>query len=544
MSILDRALALPLLALLASNLVTACRPVPHADPGSVAAPAPPQSALANLGQSHLLHLVVPPLVRGQRASLLLHGTRLADGAPQSGGEVVLRFQGPAGERVEARASERQPGHWPAEVTLPASGRWRVSVDVRAAEGAESVDLGSVEVHVDLAAAVRAAAVEPPAGSFGFPFESQWPIGMCFERVAPHAFTDRVRVNGRIEPRPGARAHATAPVAGRVEPPASGRIPRPGERVAAGEVVARVVTLLQASDVVALQALEYQQHQLRHELDLQQLEAERALGSARVRIQAGTRAVERAERLLTGALGSQVEVDAARAELELAQAEEHAALSSLDSVNRLRNEHAHDPGVEAPSFDVIAPIAGVLASVDIVPGETVEAGALLASILDLSRVWAVAEVPEHRLNALASAVSAQVRPRGLEDVLWAEPPVYASPSVDPLTRCADLAFELANWGGQLRAGMLATIDLHFYTRPGVLTVPAAAVAHEQGRPVVYALVDGETFVKRRLRLGARDGDRYEVLEGLAAGEIVAASGAEDLRLAALAGSGQIVDHHHH
>ncbi len=537
----------PLFLTLVSVVLTtaACHPDDDAHPREAdAAPAPPERTLAHLGERFLVHVVHPPIVAGRSMSVLVHGTRLDDGTPITGGELALVLEGPGAARVRFTARERIPGHWPAEITVPARGSWRVVAEVRATGGPEDVPLGDLTVFASDAEAASAPAVEPPAGAIVFLFESQWPIAMGFERVVPRRITERLSVPGRVETPPGAEAHASTLVGGRLIAPSGGRLPRPGQRVAAGDVLARVETYLATSDLVGLQALEYQQHQLRHELDLQQLEAERALGESRVRIQSGKRALERAERLLEKTLGTQAELDAVRAELDLARAAENAALSSLDSVNRLRNEHAEDPGVTAPVFDILAPISGVVANVDGTLGESVEPGARIATILDLRTMWAVAEVPEHELGRLEGVSSARVLPRGLGAAIEAEgPPVHVAATVDPLSRCVDAAFAIPNADGRLRAGLLATFELATGARPGVLTVPEPAVAHEQGRPVVYVMADGETFVKRRVRLGGREGGRFEVLEGLAAGEVIAATGAEDLRLAALAGSGQIVEHHH-
>jgi len=517
---------------------------PHPHPDGHEAEQATEQAVARLGQRYLVHLIHPGLVRGTPAELLVHGTRLDTWDALNLGEVdvVLRHSG--GAVVRGATLEKTLGHWYVTITLPDAGAWNASVDVRSGNGQETVELGELFVAADAAALARISSPAAPAGAIAYLFESQWPLGMQFERVGPGSFREHFEAPGRIDGQPGARAHVAAPVAGLLAVSHGGSWPRLGDRVEAGQVLARVETYLSASDLVGLQALEYQQHQLRHELDLQQLEAERNLSTARVRIQTATREVERATRLLAGTLGTQAELDAVRADLDLARADESAALASLASVNRLRNEHAEDPGVVAPAFDVRAPIAGIVAEVTVVRGESVEAGDRIATIVYLASMWAVAEVPEHELGRLARVDAARVRPRGLPvQIEVSAPPTHVASSVDPTTRSVDVAFSVPNENGALRAGMLATFELITGTRTDVLTIPEAAIVREQGRAVVYVLHDGETFVKRRVRLGARDGDRFEVLEGLAAGEVIAVTDVEELRLAALAGSGQIVEHQH-
>jgi len=540
-----RSSALSFVSCFALIVFTGChRAGDHEHEPSAPAVQAEEHTLASLGERYLVHLIHPALVRGARTPMLVHGTRRDEGTAISGGEIAVTARGPDGKTLRFPARERLPGQFPAEVELPTAGLWRIGIDVRSGAGAEEIAIGEVEVHPDAAAAGRVGAAEPVAGAIPFLFEQQWPLAMQFERVEPRPLTDWLTVSGRIAARPGAEAHVAAPVAGRLLAPEGGRLPRPGDRVGSGDVLAVVEPHLATSDVVGLQALEYQQHQLRHELDLQQLEAERTLGSARVRIQSGTREVERTERLVAQTLATQQELDRTRAELELARADENAALASLASVNRLRNEHAEDPVVKAPQLPLVAPIAGIVAEVDAVLGESIESGALLATILDLSSVWAVAEVPESEASRVGAMSNARFRPLGSEFALeTGSGPVHTSARVDATTRCLDVAFAVPNADGRLRAGMLCSFDLELRRIPDALSVPDSALAYEQGQPLVYALVDGESFVKRRLRLGLRDGARVQVLEGLAKGDVIVATRADEVRLAALSSSGKIVEHHH-
>ena len=63
------------------------------------------------------------------------------------------------------------------------------------------------------------------------------------------------------------------------------------------------------------------------------------------------------------------------------------------------------------------------------------------------------------------------------------------------------------------------------------VPLSAIVDDNGQEVAYVEAEGEAFERRPLRLGVRDGDRVEVLEGLRLGERVVTRGANLVRLAA-------------
>jgi len=56
--------------------------------------------------------------------------------------------------------------------------------------------------------------------------------------------------------------------------------------------------------------------------------------------------------------------------------------------------------------------------------------------------------------------------------------------------------------------------------------------EDGRPIAFVQVGGETFQKRDLALGIRDGNWVQVLSGIAEGERVVTKGAYAVRLASV------------
>jgi multidrug efflux pump subunit AcrA (membrane-fusion protein) len=98
-------------------------------------------------------------------------------------------------------------------------------------------------------------------------------------------------------------------------------------------------------------------------------------------------------------------------------------------------------------------------------------------------------------------------------------------------------------GQGPALLGASLTAHVYTdaaRPR-LSVPASAVIDDGGRPVVYVQIGGESFARRAVELGIRDGPWLEVLQGVEAGERVVSTGAYHVKLAAA--GGEAIGHGH-
>ena len=94
----------------------------------------------------------------------------------------------------------------------------------------------------------------------------------------------------------------------------------------------------------------------------------------------------------------------------------------------------------------------------------------------------------------------------------------------------MRFELSNPDGILRAGMFADVFLTTASAVEAPALPRSAVVTDRGQAVAFVLLDGETFERRVLELGIRDGEWIEVRSGVAAGERVVSSGATLVKLA--------------
>jgi multidrug efflux system membrane fusion protein len=102
------------------------------------------------------------------------------------------------------------------------------------------------------------------------------------------------------------------------------------------------------------------------------------------------------------------------------------------------------------------------------------------------------------------------------------------AIDPTTGTVKLKASFANADLALFANQFLNVRLHLETIADALTIPSAAV--QRGAPGLYAwsvAADGSASM-RTLRLGASEGDRVQVLEGLAAGDRVVVDGTDKLK----------------
>ena len=111
-------------------------------------------------------------------------------------------------------------------------------------------------------------------------------------------------------------------------------------------------------------------------------------------------------------------------------------------------------------------------------------------------------------------------------------MFLGPRVDPRTRTVPLVYEVPNSDGTLRLGMAVNVYAQTALAENALALPSSALVDEDGHPICYVQVSGETFEKRDLELGIHDGEFVQVLSGLNEGERVVTKGAYSIRLASV------------
>jgi membrane fusion protein, copper/silver efflux system len=206
------------------------------------------------------------------------------------------------------------------------------------------------------------------------------------------------------------------------------------------------------------------------------------------------------------------------DLVAAARERMHAMSIPDSLVR----QAEQSGSANARFTLAAPVSGVIAELGVREGAAVSPGMTLFRIAGLDKVWAVAEIPEAQAVRL-------VRGQKVKAVLQADPAqTFAGelqeivPEVSAATRTLKARFEVDNRAGKLTPGMLLRLQVN---GPAVerLVVPAEAVIRTGTRAVAIVRTPSGAFEPREVKLGADLGEQLEVLEGLAEGDQVVASG---------------------
>ncbi len=272
-----------------------------------------------------------------------------------------------------------------------------------------------------------------------------------------------------------------------------------------------------------------------ELDIARLRAERDLRQAEVeessaRLRAGEATVslyrqdlQRLQGLRGSAAFSQARYEDALAEVERALSERTEAEASL-SRSRVALALAE---LELGYARIAAPFPGVVSRRFVDVGEYVDIGAPIVSLVNDEDLEIEAAVPAGLIASLRADTIVHVR---LDDGSEVEAAVRAVvPIEDPLTRTRRVRFT-PNFAGhrlQLADGQSAIVFVPVAAPREAVTVHKDAVISSPAGQTVFRVVDGRAE-PQPVEIGEAVGNRFEVIGGLAPGDVVVIRGNENLR----------------
>lgn len=431
----------------------------------------------------------PALIVGDSGVFAAHLTDITDFGPLTSGRVTFRFVPRAGGAplVVTQEEPRRPGIYGPRPRFSIPGVYDLHILVNSPQAKDSLFVPALRVY--------ATAVEAPKDTAGtesgisFLKEQQWKTpGFRTVFATQGAISGSIDAPGQIGAAGGRQAEVSAPLSGLLDIGGIASAPAPGQRVARGQVLAVVVPSLG--------------------------EGGGSYADARARLREAEDEYERAKRLVAAEAAPARRAHEAEIRLQ-------AARESLAGL-----------GGEAGRVAVRAPISGVVTRRSVPPGSRVDAGAPLFTIVDPSVVWLTVNVPAAAAGQITSNSLATFTMEGSTRTYPARRIVSVGSVIDPVSRTVPIIYELTNPDGSLKIGANASANV----RTGGLTqgvvIPTSAVLDDSGRPIVFVQVEGETFERRDVALGGREGELTLVRSGVAAGERVVNGAAYQVRLASL------------
>lgn len=187
----------------------------------------------------------------------------------------------------------------------------------------------------------------------------------------------------------------------------------------------------------------------------------------------------------------------------------------------------------------APIDGVIENVHATAGSYLHKGQPVFQLIDSEKLWLDIRIPESDLMRVTDVDGAWISLPGVEQPFHIKITgedkngrlVAFSQLIDTRTRTAPLILEFTNPEKQLRVGMLVEANVFTGKKVNSVAVPLSAILRDGGVPVVFVELGGESFARRVVKTGIRDGQFIEIRSGVASGERVVSRGAYLVKLAA-------------
>jgi RND family efflux transporter MFP subunit len=238
-------------------------------------------------------------------------------------------------------------------------------------------------------------------------------------------------------------------------------------------------------------------------------------------------INRARPLVASRAISQGEYDTLVALLKSAQARYHAALNtvgeqvSMIAVRRKELALAHQMVADS---QVIAPFDGVVGDRRVSPGEYVQAGQAVATLVRADRLRFTAGVPESRAAAIRVGQRVEIDLGGA-----GTPPLIVaisrvSPTVMQSSRSILMQADVPNPGLALQAGLFGEAEIVVDPKSQAIVVPQSAVSRFAGVEKVWTVSNGIAS-QQTVRTGRQDANRIEIVDGLKAGTVLVRNVAE-------------------
>jgi Cu(I)/Ag(I) efflux system membrane fusion protein len=182
----------------------------------------------------------------------------------------------------------------------------------------------------------------------------------------------------------------------------------------------------------------------------------------------------------------------------------------------------ESGTAKETLELTAPMTGVVAEKNVLPGQMINPGMLLYRVADLSDVWLDAEVYEYEVPLIKVGQKASISVDAYPDKTFDGVVAFIYPYLQSKTRTARVRLVLQNPDELLKPGMYANVTISSGLGDQVM-VPASAVFDTGKHQYVFVQAEKGVFAPKEIELGAKSGDRVVVSKGLKGDEQVVIDG---------------------
>lgn len=354
-----------------------------------------------------------------------------------------------------------------------------------------------------------------------------------QELTPRSFTKAVEVYATVSAvrRGSVSAQVTGPIA-QIAPNVD-----PGDPVTKDQELARIEDLRLT---IALQKAKAALEKSRALLSIEQNQNKRRtalFSSAQQRLELAESDYKRKKTLWEKELISKQALELAESQVELQRSEFERARSELQSrdafVQSIRADiaaaEAEIRRIEEDLADTVirAPFDGVIGDRMIELGDQVSPGQPVFTVLDISTVKVLAQVPSEYVGRIRPGISAEVLTRAYQNLTFEGQVAQVHPEADRENRTFSVEIHVNNQQNELLLpGMFARVRIPVLNRSQAVTVPRAAILEdEKGSYVYVADLSSQAAQRRDVVVGDFGSEEALINEGLRPGERIIIRGQE-------------------
>ena len=207
-----------------------------------------------------------------------------------------------------------------------------------------------------------------------------------------------------------------------------------------------------------------------------------------------------------------------------------ARASLDSQKAIRDAalaRVQQTRADIGDRNVRAPFSGVLGLRQVSPGALITPTTVIATLDDISRVYADFQVPEAALASVEPGNQVTGTTVAYPGRVFTGNVSTVDSRLDPASRAVNVRADFPNPDRALRPGMLLEVRALQAARQA-LVIPEIAVVQVGRETFVYRVEQDDSVEQVSIRVGGRHDGKVEILEGLASGDRIVVDGTGKLR----------------
>lgn len=451
-----------------------------------------------------LFVEFPALIVGNGSKFAAHFTVLDKHQPVREGSVTVSLiKDSQGIRnmVDAPSS---PGIFSPAIQPKETGNYQLVFELKTPDYFDKITIDDVTVYANADDAIKALGTAEDDGSISFLKEQAWKIDFQTAPVISGEIYDVINTSGVWMPSSGSTKSLAAKSNGVVD--------------------FKVDNLTEGTAV--------KQGQLLMSLNSQGLASNNLstdIASAKAKFQQTKSEYERKKELYESKIVPKSEFEKVESSFEIAKANYQSLVA----------------GVSGGSKQIRAPFDGFIKSISVSNGDYVEQGVSLVTIgTHQSKVLKTQLAPNYGLTMdNVQGIWYQTSDGQWKDVTDGEGKILSIGKDVERENPLISVFAQVNADVDMPEGSLTSVQIAMGDATQNTMIPVNALLEDYGSYSVIVQLSGESFERRPVKIGKRNGENVEILQGLEVGEVVVTKGAYQVKMASMSGSTPAHGHEH-